>query len=340
MSNKSVFLKPKDFITNIYKLSKSNYNKILLPEGYSIRVIKAASKCQKLNLAQCILLGNKKKIYKIVQKNNIFLHKDIIIINSKCIFRKYIYKLIQLRLYNDMNKCYVYQDIRQYMVLPALMLYNNDVDGIVSGSIHTTAETLRPVFQLIGKDNKFSLISSVFFMLLDEKVLVYADCAINRNPNAKQLADISVQSAITAKLLGINPKIAMVSYATGNSSTGKTIDKVRIAVKIVKKKYPNLIIEGPLQYDAAVIPSICKLKSPFSIIKGQATIIIFPDLNSGNITYKAVQCSAAKYNSIYAFGPILQGIKKPVNDLSRGALVEDIVYTIAITSIQCKKKIN
>jgi phosphate acetyltransferase len=216
------------------------------------------------------------------------------------------------------------------MVLGTMMLAQNEVDGIVSGAINTTANTIRPPLQLIKTAPGSSLVSSIFFMLMPDQVLVYGDCAINPDPNAEQLADIAIQSAESAKAFGIEPRVAMISYSTGTSGTGSDVDKVREATRIAKEKRPDLIIDGPLQYDAAVMPNVALSKAPNSPVAGKATVFVFPDLNTGNTTYKAVQRSA----DLISIGPMLQGMRKPVNDLSRGALVDDIVYTIALTAIQ------
>uniref|UniRef100_A0A1A9Z137 Phosphate acetyltransferase n=1 Tax=Glossina pallidipes TaxID=7398 RepID=A0A1A9Z137_GLOPL len=213
------------------------------------------------------------------------------------------------------------------------MLDEGIVDGLVAGAISTTADTLRPAFQFIKTSKKNSLISSIFFMLLPQKTIIYGDCAINVDPTAYQLAEIAIQSANSAIQFNIDPKIAMISYSTGYSGSGASVEKVRQATHIVKSKYPELVIDGPLQYDAAMVKQISQSKSPFSCISGNATVLIFPDLNTGNTTYKAVQRSA----HISCIGPILQGIRKPVNDLSRGANVEDIIYVIAVTAIQSMK---
>ncbi len=214
-----------------------------------------------------------------------------------------------------------------------MMLAMNEVDGLVSGAVHTTANTIRPAFQLVKtKKEAGGLVSSIFFMLLPGQVLVYGDCAVNPNPNAEQLANIAIQSADSAMAFGIDPRVAMISYSTGTSGIGADVEKVREATEIVRSRRPDLIIDGPLQYDAATVESVAQSKAPGSHVAGRATVFIFPDLNTGNTTYKAVQRSA----DVISVGPMLQGLNKPVNDLSRGALVDDIVYTIALTAIQAE----
>jgi phosphate acetyltransferase len=224
--------------------------------------------------------------------------------------------------------------LQDTVVLGTMMLALGEVDGLVSGAIHTTANTVRPAFQLIKTAPDYSLVSSIFFMLLPDQVVVYGDCAINPDPNATELAEIAIQSAESALAFGIEPRVAMISYSTGESGTGTDVDKVREATRIARERRPDLLIDGPLQYDAAAIESVGLQKAPDSPVAGRATVFIFPDLNTGNTTYKAVQRSA----NVVSVGPMLQGLNKPVNDLSRGALVDDIVYTIALTAIQAMQR--
>ncbi len=213
-----------------------------------------------------------------------------------------------------------------------MMVHQGLADGMVSGAINTTAHTIRPAFEFIRTKPGVSIVSSVFFMCLEDRVLVYGDCAINPDPNAEQLADIAVSSAETATMFGVEPRVAMLSYSTGQSGKGADVDKVRAATEIARQRRPDLKIEGPIQYDAAIDASVARTKMPESEVAGKATVFIFPDLNTGNNTYKAVQRSA----KAVAVGPVLQGLNKPVNDLSRGALVADIVNTVAITAIQAQ----
>jgi phosphate acetyltransferase len=205
-------------------------------------------------------------------------------------------------------------------------------DGMVSGAVHTTAHTIKPSFEIIKVVPGMSVVSSVFLMCLEDRVLVYGDCAVNPDPTAEQLADIAISSAATAAQFGIEPRIAMLSYSTGASGSGADVDKVRQATELVRERRPDLDVEGPIQYDAAVDASVAQTKMPDSSVAGRATVFVFPDLNTGNNTYKAVQRSAGAV----AVGPVLQGLRKPVNDLSRGALVQDIVNTVAITAIQAQ----
>ncbi|XBC43998.1 MAG: phosphate acetyltransferase [Buchnera aphidicola (Floraphis choui)] len=321
---------PSVFIYNLRNLARKKIKKIILPEGNELRIIRAASICSLQGIARCVLLGNPGEIRKLAKLNNIKFNSNIEILNPILIKDDYIKRFVQLRSKYGITEIHAKKILNDYSILSTLILESNKVDGLVSGSINTTSSTILPALQLIKTSESTSLISSVFFMLLQDHVLLYADCAINPNPNSNQLAEIAIQSANTAISFGVIPKIAMLSYATGISGSGTKVDKVKEATDIVRNRCPNLIIEGPIQYDAAIDSTVSKLKCPNSSINGSATVFIFPDLDSGNIAYKAVQRST---NSI-SIGPILQGIKKPVNDLSRGASVQDIVYTIAITAIQ------
>ena len=216
------------------------------------------------------------------------------------------------------------------VVLGTVMLALGEADGLVSGAVHSTANTIRPALQLIKAKPGTSLVSSVFFMCLPDQVVVYGDCAVVADPDARALADIAIQSAESAKQFGIPPRVALISYSTGTSGSGVDVDKVREATRIAQELRPDLLIDGPLQYDAASTLDVARTKAPDSPVAGKATVFVFPDLNTGNTTYKAVQRSA----NVVSIGPMLQGLKRPVNDLSRGALIDDIVYTIAITAIQ------
>jgi len=321
---------PKEFCYHLKLLSKKRNKRIILPESYEIRILKAVSICCNYNIAQCVLLGDPKKIYSIANNEGINLNKNIEIINPVLIRKKYLSRFLEIRKEKGINEFTAKKQLEDNNVLATLILESNEVDGLVSGSVNTTSDTIRPALQIIKTHPQSLLVSSVFFMLLPSQVVIYGDCAININPTAEELSEIAIQSADSAKMFGIEPRIAMLSYSTGSSGFGCQVEKVKKATLIVKNKRPDLIIDGPIQYDAAVSERVSKLKSPYSPISGAANVFIFPDLNSGNITYKAVQRSA----KIVSIGPMLQGLRKPVNDLSRGASVEDILYTIALTSIQ------
>jgi len=214
-----------------------------------------------------------------------------------------------------------------------MMVYHGDADGMVSGAMHTTADTVRPALEIIKTKPNTSLVSSIFIMCLPTKVMIYGDCAINLNPNSKNLAEIAYQAANITQQLNITPKVAMLSYSSGTSGKGESVEKVAKASKILSKTYPDLMIEGPIQYDAAVDLSVAKKKLPNSKVAGNANVLIFPDLNTGNNTYKAVQ----RESGALAIGPILLGLNKPVNDLSRGCLIDDIINTVLITAIQAQE---
>jgi len=213
-----------------------------------------------------------------------------------------------------------------------MMVKLGEADGLVSGAVHTTASTVRPALQILGPKPGVHLVSSIFFMCLPDQVVIYGDCAVNPDPDADDLAEIAISSAASARAFGIEPRVAMISYSTGTSGTGADVDKVAEATRIVRRREPGLPVDGPLQYDAAAIASVGQAKRPGSPVAGQATVFIFPDLDTGNTTYKAVQRSA----QVVSIGPMLQGLAKPVNDLSRGALVDDIIYTVALTAIQAR----
>ena len=246
---------------------------------------------------------------------------------------RYIAPMVEFRKHKGLTEDMAEAMLEDNVVLGTMMVAMDEADGLVSGAIHTTANTVRPALQLIKTHDNAKVVSSVFFMLLPEQVLVYGDCAINPDPNAEELADIAIQSAESAEAFGIEPVVAMISYSTGESGSGQDVDKVREATRIARERRPDLLIDGPLQYDAAAIESVGKSKAPDSKVAGKATVFVFPDLNTGNTTYKAVQRSA----NVVSVGPMLQGLRKPVNDLSRGALVEDIVFTIALTAVQARQ---
>ena len=222
------------------------------------------------------------------------------------------------------------QMLQDNVALATMMIEANELDGLVSGAVHTTANTIRPPLQIIKTAKNAKLVSAIFFMLMPEQVYVYGDCALNIDPDAEQLSEIAIQSADTAKAFGIDPKVAMVTYSTMNSGKGADVDLMREATELVRQKRPDIAVDGPLQYDAAVMPNVAAQKAPNSPVAGKATVFIFPSLSTGNTVYKAVQRSA----NLVSIGPMLQGMRKPVNDLSRGALVDDIIYTIAVTAIQ------
>jgi len=247
---------------------------------------------------------------------------------------KYAKQLYELRKHKGMTETTAQDLIKDVSYFGTMMVYNGDADGMVSGAAHTTQHTIRPALQIIKTKPDAKLVSSVFFMCLPDRVSAFADCAINPNPNAEELAEIAIQSADSAKKFGIQPKVAMLSYSSGSSGKGEDVEKVKKATEIVKTKRPDILVEGPIQYDAAVDPEVGQKKLPGSPVAGQASVLIFPDLNTGNNTYKAVQ----RETGALAIGPMLQGLNKPVNDLSRGCTVDDVYNTILLTAIQAQGK--
>lgn len=323
-------LSPAAFRYLLAKQAKMAGKTIVLPEGNEPRTIVAASLCAQRQIAKCVLIGNKQEILQIAENQGVILDQNVTIIEPDNVIDRYIDDLVDARKHKGMTPVIAKEQLKDTVMLATMMLDKGEVDGLVSGAVNTTANTIRPALQIIKTAPNSSLVSSIFFMLLPEQVFVYGDCAINPDPDAEQLADIAIQSADSAKAFGIHPKVAMISYSTGSSGHGDDVEKVRKATVIAQTKRPDLIIDGPLQYDAAVTANVAAKKAPNSPVAGQATVFVFPDLNTGNTTYKAVQRSA----DLISIGPMLQGMNKPVNDLSRGALVEDIVYTIALTAIQ------
>ncbi|WP_455648351.1 phosphate acetyltransferase [Lonepinella koalarum] len=323
-------MSPPAFRFQLTELARAAKKRIVLPEGNEPRTIKAATICAERGIAECVLLANPADVERIAEAQGVTLGKGITIIDPATVRYNYVDRLVELRKAKGMTETSAREQLEDNVVLGTMMLEANEVDGLVSGAVHTTANTIRPPMQIIKTAPGSSIVSSIFFMLLPDQVLVYGDCAVNPDPNAEQLAEIAIQSADSAKAFGIDPKVAMISYSTGTSGSGADVEKVKEATRIAKEKRPDLIIDGPLQYDAAVMEDVAKSKAPNSPVAGKATVFVFPDLNTGNTTYKAVQRSA----DLVSIGPMLQGMRKPVNDLSRGALVDDIVYTIALTAIQ------
>lgn len=335
-ASREIKLSPAAFRYHLTEKARRACKRIVLPEGNELRIVKAAAICALRGIATPVLLGDREDIERVALQQGVVLPDNIEIVDPDKVRANYVAPLVALRNHKGVSSVIAEDLLRDNTTLATMMLQQGDVDGLVSGAVSTTANTVRPALQLIKTAPEASLVSSVFFMLLPEQVLVYGDCAINTDPSAEQLADIAIQSADSAATFGISPKVAMISYSTGNSGTGSDVEKVKQATEIAQSRRPDLLIDGPLQYDAAVIESVAKKKLPNSPVAGQATVFIFPDLNTGNTTYKAVQRSF----DLMCIGPMLQGLNKPVNDLSRGALVDDIVYTIAITAIQALNNRN
>ncbi|MEU0669700.1 phosphate acetyltransferase [Streptomyces lavendulocolor] len=322
---------PMMFEHDLLEQARADRRRVVLPEGTEERVLRAADVLVRRDVCDLTLLGDVEVIRKKAADLGIDL-KDTQLIDpaGSELRQRFAERYAELRAHKGVSVELAHDVVSDVNYFGTLMVQEGLADGMVSGSVHSTAATIRPAFEIIKTKPEASIVSSVFFMCLADRVLVYGDCAVNPDPNAEQLADIAVQSAATAARFGVEPRIAMLSYSTGTSGSGADVDKVREATKLVREAHPELKIEGPIQYDAAVEPSVAATKLPGSEVAGQATVLIFPDLNTGNNTYKAVQRSAGAV----AVGPVLQGLRKPVNDLSRGALVSDIVNTVAITAIQ------
>jgi len=326
---------PLMFEYELFERAKANKKHIVLPEGTDDRILKAADILNRRNVVELTLLGDEQEIIKKASALRIKLEGiNIIDPYDNDLINEYAAEYYRLRSHKGITKEGAKDLMHDVSYLGTMMVHKGHADGMVSGAVHTTLHTIRPAFEFIKTKPGVSIVSSSFFMCLEDRVLVYGDCAVNPNPNAEELADIAISSADTAIMFGIEPRIAMLSYSTGSSGKGTDVDKVRTAAEIVKKRRPDLKTEGPIQYDAAIDASVAKTKLPDSEVAGKATIFIFPDLNTGNNTYKAVQRSA---NAI-AIGPVLQGLNKPVNDLSRGCLVADIVNTVVITAIQAQQE--
>ncbi|MBV8900161.1 MAG: phosphate acetyltransferase [Verrucomicrobia bacterium] len=323
-------LSPAAFLHRLTEQARAARKRIVLPEGNEPRTIKAAAVCTRRGIARCLLLANPAEVQAAAKSQDIALPADLEIIEPGTIRGSYVTALFEARRNKGLSREMAESQLEDNVVLGTMMLYLGEVDGLVSGAVHSTANTIRPALQVIKTKPGAKTVSSVFFMCLPEQVLVYGDCAVVPDPDVETLADIAIQSADSAAAFGIEPRVAMISYSTGTSGSGVDVEKVRAATELAKKLRPDLLLDGPLQYDAAFIPEVARSKAPNSPVAGRATVFIFPDLNTGNTTYKAVQRSA----NVVSIGPMLQGLRRPVNDLSRGALVDDIVYTIALTAIQ------
>ncbi|MCA9832317.1 MAG: phosphate acetyltransferase [Thermomicrobiales bacterium] len=306
---------------------------IVLPEGDDDRIITAAAEVLERGAARITILGDREDILARARAREIDLDKaEIISPHDPVLVEQFAQEYAKLRAHKGMTVEKAREIVPDVSYFGTMMVKMGMADGMVSGAAHTTAHTIKPSFEVIKTTPDVSIVSSVFLMALADRVLVYGDCAVNPNPTAEQLADIAISSAKSARQFGIEPRIAMLSYSTGTSGFGDDVDRVRTATELVRKRAPELLVEGPIQYDAAADASVARSKLPDSAVAGQATVFIFPDLNTGNNTYKAVQRSAGAV----AIGPMLQGLRKPINDLSRGALVKDIVNTVAMTVIQAQ----
>jgi phosphate acetyltransferase len=326
---------PLMFEYELIERARNNKKHIVLPEGNEERILQATEILLRRGVVDITLLGQETEIRQQIAALGLNLDGVKIVDPSNSDwYEDYTQTYFELRKHKGISRDCAADMMHDNSYFATMMVYKGVADGMVSGAVHTTAHTIRPALEFIKTQPGCSIVSSVFLMSLEDRVLVYGDCAVNPNPNPQQLADIAITSAMTAKTFGIEPLVAMLSYSTGESGKGEDVDKVREATKIAQQLRPDLKIEGPIQYDAAVDESVAKTKLPGSEVAGHATVFIFPDLNTGNNTYKAVQRSA---NAV-AIGPVLQGLKKPVNDLSRGCTITDIVNTVAITAIQAQSQ--
>lgn len=326
---------PRMFQHQLLKKAQLNKKHIVLPEGTDERILRAASKLLASNAAYITLLGNPGQIQDIIVKLDIDLDLGKLAVidpKSSPMFEDYAVTLYELRKHKNVNLAMARDLMEDVSYFGTMMVYKGHADGMVSGAVHTTQHTILPALQFIKTAPSVSVVSSVFFMCLDDRVTIFGDCAINPNPTAEQLAEIAISSASSSQAFGIEPRIAMLSYSSGSSGQGQDVDRVRQATEIVKRLRPDLKVEGPIQYDAAVDIEVAKSKLPHSKVAGKASVFIFPDLNTGNNTYKAVQ----RETGALAIGPMLQGLNKPVNDLSRGCTVNDIFNTVIITAIQAQ----
>ncbi|OBB79813.1 phosphate acetyltransferase [Mycolicibacterium peregrinum] len=324
---------PQMFTYQLLDQARSDRRRIVLPEGTDDRILKAAGRLLQHEVAELTILGEESQIRSRAAELGVNLDAAVVLdpLTSE-LCDQFAEQYAELRRKKGVTVEQAREIIHDVSYFGTMLVHNEMVDGMVSGAAHTTAHTVRPAFEIIRTAPGISTVSSIFLMCLADRVLAYGDCAIVPDPTSEQLADIAISSARTAAQFGIDPRVAMLSYSTGTSGTGADVDKVRAATELVRQREPDLLVEGPIQYDAAVEPSVAATKMPDSPVAGRATVLIFPDLNTGNNTYKAVQRSAGAI----AIGPVLQGLNKPVNDLSRGALVEDIVNTVAITAIQAQ----
>lgn len=328
---------PSMFQYNLLQRARANRKHIVLPEGNDERIIKAAMRLQLLDIVDLTILGDRNEIQAKADKLGIQIDLDKIqVLNPENSIHNDAFgkALYEARKHKGMTETTAHDLTRDVSYFGTLMIHLGLADGMVSGAVHTTMHTIKPALQFIKTKPGVSVVSSVFFMCLSDRVSVMGDCAVNPNPNAEELAEIALSSAASAAAFGVYPKVAMLSYSSGNSGKGEEVEKVRKATEIVKAKNPDLEVEGPIQYDAAVDMTVAKTKLPNSTVAGQASVLIFPDLNTGNNTYKAIQ----RETGALAIGPMLQGLNKPVNDLSRGCTVDDIFNTVLITAIQANQE--
>ncbi|WP_433792003.1 phosphate acetyltransferase [Actinoplanes sp. CA-252034] len=322
---------PLMFENDLIDKARADRRHLVLPEGTEERILRATETLLRRGVAELTLLGDPSEINRRAREIGVEIGgAHLVDPGSSELREQFAERYAEIRKHRGVTLDLAYDVVRDVNYFGTLMVAAGLADGMVSGATHTTAATIRPAFEIIKTVPGLTVASSVFFMLLADRVLVYGDCAVNPDPDAEQLADIALSSAQTAAAFGIEPRVAMLSYSTGSSGAGADVDKVAAATALVRERRPDLPVEGPIQYDAAIDPAVAAAKLPGSAVAGKATVFVFPDLNTGNNTYKAVQRSA---NAV-AVGPVMQGLRAPVNDLSRGATVKDIVNTVAITAIQ------
>jgi phosphate acetyltransferase len=328
---------PKMFEYSLTERAAENRQRIVLPEGNCERILRAADILLRRGVADLTILGREDQVRALAAASGLDLTwVEVIDPQTSPLLDDFVQTYISLRQHKGVIEDMARDRMSDTTYFGTMMVHKGFADGMVSGALNTTAHTVRPAFEFIKAKPGFTIVSSVFLMCLRDRILVYGDCAVNTNPDASQLAEIALSSAETARTFGIEPRVAMLSYSTGTSGKGEDVEKVaeatHIAQKLIKERNLDFILEGPLQYDAAIDPEVANTKMPGSAVAGRATVFIFPDLNTGNNTYKAVQRAA---NAV-AIGPILQGLNKPVNDLSRGCTIDDIVNTVAITAVQAQ----
>ena len=324
----------KDFIESIREKARSGIKKIVFPEGNDERILRAAVQLNREGIIIPILIGNVAELQDKAKNLGISIEGIRIDDPANCPdYERYANAFFELRKHKGLTIEKAHETLQDCAFFGTMLVYLGEADGLVSGACHPTAHTLRPALQIIKTHEESHKVSSVFLMMLDQRLLLFADCAVEIDPDAKELADIAIDTQKTAKRFGIEPRVAMLSFSTNGSADHPLVDKVKEATRIVKDKLPELVVEGEMQADAALVPKICESKFPGSRLTGDANVLIFPDLNSGNIAYKLVQRLAGAQ----AVGPILQGLRKPVNDLSRGCSVQDVIDVAAITAVEAQE---
>ena len=339
VSFQSEGLTPHMFQYRLLQWARRSRRHIVLPEGNDDRILRAAAQLLHQDVVDLTILGDPATVAASIKRLGLTMppeHLRIIDPVNSALYADYVETFYELRKDKGVNHDMARDHLRDVSYFGSMMVYKGDADGMVSGAMHTTQHTIRPALQFIKTKPSVSVVSSVFFMCLPDRVAVFGDCAVNPNPTAEQLAEIAISSADSSAAFGIEPRVAMLSYSSGTSGAGADVEKVRLATELVRQRRPDLKVEGPIQYDAAVDPLVGRQKLPDSEVAGQASVLIFPDLNTGNNTYKAVQ----RETGALAIGPVLQGLNKPVNDLSRGCTVDDVFNTVVITAIQSQQADN